>query len=85
MNNEFAKRILEHFRNGGTLDDSYIAALYRMANGLGPETKTDPAVVGRWAFDVVAHLPMNAVLQNNLVSPAILPRTRRETGTHRRP
>jgi hypothetical protein len=60
MSNEIAKRILEHFRNGGTLDDSKIAALYRLAHGLAPDTSTDIKVVGRWAFDAATHLHLNA-------------------------
>ena len=77
MSNDIAKRILEHFRNGGTLDDRKIAALYRLANGLAPETKTDAGVVGRWAFNTAAHLHRNAAGWNKTALPGIPPRTPR--------
>ena len=83
MTDEIAQRILQHFRNGGTLDDSKIAALYRSANGLGPETKTDAAVVGRWAFDAAVRLHLTAAGWNKAALPAVRSQAPRETGAYR--
>jgi hypothetical protein len=80
MSDEIAKRILEHFRSGGTLDDGRIAALYRLANGLAPDTKTDPGIVGRWAFNSAVHLRLQAAGRDKTALPAIPPRTPRDSG-----
>lgn len=48
---ETARRILEHFRNGGLLDDSTIEAMYRKAKNLAADVPVAADTVKSWAFD----------------------------------
>ena len=73
MSHEIAIRILEHFRNGGTLDDSRIAVLYRVAHGLAAETTTEAPVVARWALEAATHLHLNGAGRHQMAFPKRTP------------
>ena len=64
MSTDIARRILEHFRKGGTLQDRTVDALYRSAHGLGPEAATETEAVRRWAYDVASRLNLKAAALN---------------------
>jgi hypothetical protein len=50
---EIARRVLEHFRKGGTIDDKVVEKMYREAHGIAPGVATHPRTVEKWAFDAV--------------------------------
>ena len=59
MSNPLGRTVLEHFRDGGTLDDRIVDALYRNAHGLGPDDKVDRELVERWAFALAAKVKLS--------------------------
>ena len=62
---DIARKILEHFWRGRTLDDKEIAALYRVAHKLVPDAEVSAEEVKRWAFDEAT----NERLQGTTGSP----------------
>lgn len=55
---EIARRVLEHFCHGGTINDSIVEALYREAHGIGPDIATHARVVERWAYDAAGRVDL---------------------------
>jgi DNA repair protein RadC len=76
MSNDIARRILEHFQKGGTLNDNAIDALYRLAHGLGPEVKTEIKTVERWAYDAATRLHLKAAVLNKTAQTTVYLSTR---------
>lgn len=77
MSNDIARRILEHFQKGGTLNDKAIDALYRLAHGLGPEVKTEIKAVERWAYDAATRLHLKPAALNRTAQPTVYSIARR--------
>ena len=76
MSNDIARRILEHFQKGGTLNDNAIDALYRLAHGLGPEAETEIKTVERWAYDAATRLHLKAAALNETAQATMHSSTR---------
>ena len=55
---DIAREVLRHFRDGGTISDSVVEALFREAHGIGAGIATHSSAVERWARDAVGSIDL---------------------------
>jgi hypothetical protein len=56
---EIARRVLEHLRDGGTINDAVVETLYRETHGIGPDIAVHSRVVERWAYDAASSVDLS--------------------------